>query len=76
MQGDQRMVLQLIALGRLSPAEAERLLLASSAGRETAWMVGGCVLLAVIGLLQAHAGALLQIGHAVSLASQVLGRVL
>ena len=76
MQGDQRMVLQLIALGRLSPAEAERLLLASSAGRETGWMVGGCVLLALIGSIQAHAGALLQIGHAVSVASQVLGRVL
>lgn len=76
MQGDQRMVLQLIALRRLSPAEAERLLLASSAGRETAWMVGGCVLLAVIGLFQAHAGALVHVGHAVSVASEILGRVL
>lgn len=74
MHGDR--VLQLIALGRLSPAEAERLLLASSAGRETAWMVAGCVVLALIGLIQAHAGALVQIGHAMSLASQVLGRVL
>jgi len=76
MRGEWRMVLQLIALGRLSPAEAERLLLASSAGRETAWVVAGCVLLATIGLVESHAGALLQIGHAVSLASQVLGRVL
>ena len=76
MQGDQRMLLQLIAIGRLSPAEAERLLLASSAGRETAWVVVGCVLLALIGYLQAHAGALVQVGHAVAVASEVLGRVL
>jgi hypothetical protein len=76
MRGEWRMVLQLIALGRLSPTEAERLLLASSAGRETTWVVAGCVLLATIGLMESHGGALLQIGHAVSLASQVLGRVL
>lgn len=75
MRGD-RMILRLVALGRLSPVEAERLLLASSAGRETAWVVAGCVLLALIGVLQAHAGALVQVGHAMSLASEVLGRVL
>lgn len=76
MRGDRRMVLELVALGRLTPGEAERLLLAWSAGAETAWIVGGCVLLALIGLFEAHAGAFVQTGHAVSLACRVLGRVL
>lgn len=76
MRGDRRLVLQLIALGRLSPAEAERLLLAWSEVRETAWLVAGCVALAAMGQMQVHASGLGQIGHAVSLAIQVIGRVL
>ena len=72
MRGDRQMVLQMVALGRLSPAEAERLLLAWNEGRETAWVIAGCLALALIG----HAGALAHLSHVVSLASQVLGRVL
>lgn len=76
MRGDRQMVLHLVALGRLSPAEAERLLVAWNEGRETAWVIAGCVALALIGQLQVHAGALAHFNHAVSLATQVLGRVL
>lgn len=75
MRGD-RMILRLVALGRLSPAEAERMLLAWNQGRETAWMVAGCVALGAMVLLQAHAAAFAQVGHVVTLVSQVLGRVL
>ena len=66
---ERRTILQMVALGRLSAAEAERLLLARSWERETAWMLIACV---ALGLLT-HAEALLQMGHAVSVLSKVLG---
>jgi hypothetical protein len=37
MHSDHRAVYQLLATGRISPAQAERLLTISNQGRETAW---------------------------------------
>jgi hypothetical protein len=76
MSRDRRTILQLVALGRLSPGEAERLLLAWNEGRETAWMIAGCVALALIAALEAHASVVGQIGQALSLVSQIVGGVL
>lgn len=76
MSRDRRTILQLVALGRLSPGEAERLLLAWNEGRETAWLIAGCVALALIAALEAHASVVGQIGQALSLVSQIVGGVL
>ena len=76
MSSDRRTILQLVALGRLSPGEAERLLLAWNEGRETAWMIARCVALALIAALEAHASVVAQIGQALSLVSQIVGGVL
>jgi hypothetical protein len=76
MSSDRQTILQLVAVGRLSPGEAERLLLAWNEGRETAWMIAGCVALALIAALEAHAGMLAQVGQALSLVSQIVGGVL
>lgn len=75
MSRDRRTILQLVALGRLSPGEAERLLLAWNEGRETAWLIAGCVALALIAALEAHASVVGQIGQALSLVSQIVGGV-
>jgi len=39
MQTDRRAILTLVALGRITAAEAERLLLALNAGREGLWVL-------------------------------------
>lgn len=76
MGNDRRAILQMVVLGRLSPGNAERLLLASNEGRETAWLIAGCVALALIGALQTHAGVAAEIGQALSLVIQIVGGVL
>ncbi|HKO10401.1 MAG TPA: hypothetical protein VJV22_00425 [Acidobacteriaceae bacterium] len=76
MSRDRRTILQLVALGRLSAGEAERLLLAWNEGRETAWVIAGCVALALIAALEAHGSVVAQIGQVLSLVSQIVGGVL
>ena len=36
-------ILSLLALGRITPGEAERLLAAWNAGREEIWLIGACI---------------------------------
>jgi hypothetical protein len=43
MQTDRRAILTLVALGRITAAEAERLLLALNAGREGLWVPAACL---------------------------------
>ncbi|MGD0890647.1 MAG: hypothetical protein ABR923_03860 [Terracidiphilus sp.] len=48
MQSDRRAILTLVAVGRITPAEAERLLLACnesawSSGREPLWILAVCI---------------------------------
>ena len=76
MSRDRRTILQLVALGRLSAGEAERLLLAWNEGRETAWVIAGCVALALIAALEGHGSVVAQIGQVLSLVSQIVGGVL
>lgn len=48
MNRNRRTLLQLVALGRLSPAEAERLMTVWNLRREDTWIFLVCLLLAVL----------------------------
>ncbi len=52
MNTDRRAILSLIAAGRITAAEAERLLAAWNEGRETVWILAFC--LAFVCLAQTH----------------------
>ena len=54
MQGDRRAILALIAMGRITPGEAERLLAAWNESRETAWILVASFGFALLGQLQLH----------------------
>ena len=42
MHRERQAILSLVALGRITPREAERLLAAWNAGREEMWIIGAC----------------------------------
>jgi hypothetical protein len=52
MNTDRRAILSLVAAGRITAAEAERLLAAWNEGRETFWILAFCLAFAC--LAQAH----------------------
>ena len=52
MKNERRTILGLIAMGRITPTQAERLLEAMNEGRETAWILALC--LAYAALVQLH----------------------
>lgn len=52
MNTDRRTILSLVAVGRITPAEAERLLAVSNESRETVWIL--CFYLAFLCLAQLH----------------------
>lgn len=88
MESNRRFVLQLVAMGRVTPAEAERLLLACAADRETLLVLAGAAVLYVFTQVvpvsrllaaQAHVLApqvLITIQHAHTLATHLLGGIL
>ena len=43
MRNDRQAIWSLLALGRITPREAERLLAVWNAGREELWVVGACL---------------------------------
>jgi hypothetical protein len=49
MKRDRQIILSLLALGRITPAEAERLLAAWNAGREELLVLSACL---VVGLME------------------------
>ena len=51
MDRDRRTILQLVACGRLTAAEAERLLMTWNEQREIAWVAALCVATAALGEL-------------------------
>jgi hypothetical protein len=55
MSRDRRTLLQLIALGQVTPAEAERILLLWNDERETLWVIAACIALAAVGGNPGHA---------------------
>jgi len=54
MNTDRRAILALIAMGRITTAEAERLLAAWNESRETAWILAGSFGLALLAQLHPH----------------------
>ena len=51
MNTDRRTILSLVAMGRITAAEAERLLAAWNESRETAWIIGLCMVFACLAQL-------------------------
>ena len=51
MNTDRRVILSLVAMGRITASEAERLLAAWNESRETAWIVGLCLAFACLAQL-------------------------
>jgi hypothetical protein len=43
MKKERQIILSMVALGRITPREAERLLVAWSLGREEIWVIAACV---------------------------------
>ena len=54
MNTDRRAILSLIAMGRITPAEAERLLVAWNETRETAWILAFCLVCVCLAQLNLH----------------------
>jgi len=52
MSADRHAILSLVAMGRITAAEAERLLAVWNESRETAWIVGLCLACACLAQLQ------------------------
>jgi hypothetical protein len=54
MSNGRRTILSLVALGRISPAEAERLLIAWNQGRGGLWVFAACVAAVMLALPDTH----------------------
>ena len=54
MNTDRRVILSLVAAGRITAAEAERLLVAWNDSRETAWILLLCLAFACLSQLHLH----------------------
>jgi hypothetical protein len=54
MYSDRRTILALVANGRITPADAERLIAAFSQDLEAWWLLAGCALWAGLAQLQPH----------------------
>lgn len=76
MPKDRRTILYLVAVGRMTPEQAERLMVAWNDLRETQWIVGGVMMLAVLSALGGHGmsgeswfghGSLMQWHNAISI---------
>ncbi len=90
MHTDRRAILQLVAMGRITSAEAERLLIACNDERETLSVLAVCVAVACLAQLHlgrlvtdllhaAHSfipGSLLSLHHALSLVARLFGGML
>jgi hypothetical protein len=55
MYTNRRAILSMVALRRITPAEAERLIAACSSDREAWWLLAGCALCAGLIQLEPHA---------------------
>jgi hypothetical protein len=89
MSSDRRVILHLLAQGRITPSEAERLFIAGNEGRELMWMLVACISVTVLAqvhlreflpdlLYLAHAllpAASLTLDRTLSVFNQVLGGI-
>ena len=75
MNTDRRAILALIAMGRITPAEAERLLAAWNEGRETAWILAASVAFVLQAQLHLHE-LVPMINHLISTQASILAHLL
>ena len=87
MQTDRRAILSLVALGRISPAEAERLLIVWNQSWENSWLVVALVVAWVVAQFDLHqalpdlahfaqsllSGRVIPLHHAMALANRIFG---
>ena len=55
MEKERQIILSLIALGRITPREAERLLAVWSLGREEFWIIAACIIASLTQIVPAPA---------------------
>ena len=55
MEKERQIILSLIALGRITPREAERLLAVWSLGREEFWIIAACMIASLTQIVPAPA---------------------
>jgi hypothetical protein len=78
MKKNRDAILEMVVLGRITPLEAERLLLAWSEERESRWIFGACATPAVVNFVHAMWLQVVAMGglhHVAGLLSQFLGGV-
>jgi hypothetical protein len=63
MNNHRRAILQLVAMGRITPAQAERLLMAVNEGQQAVWALAACVAVSPFAQLHQLLPGLLQIAH-------------
>jgi hypothetical protein len=79
MQTDRRAILHLVAVGRISPSEAERLLIAWNEGREAQWALAACVVIALVAQLKPQEwlpGVWASLHPAILLVNHLIGGIL
>lgn len=79
MQTDRRIILHLVAIGRITPAEAERLLIAWNEGREGLWVFAACITVSFLAQLNLPhlIPGLMHIAHSLMVGSSIpLHRIL
>ncbi len=70
MQNDRRAILQLVAMGRITPTQAERLLIAFNDGRESMWALLACIVISFALSLNPHHSRLFDLAHSLVPAMQ------
>jgi hypothetical protein len=90
MQKNRHQLLHLIAIGRLTPSEAERLIFAWNEGRETVWALAACIAISFFAELNTQRwlpaflqsihslllGSFISTQHAISLLTDVIGGII
>ena len=73
MHSDRRAILHLVALGRITSAEAERLLIACNQAREGLWVLAACMVISCLTQLMPHPlpTGLVHIAHSLLPASSI-----
>lgn len=78
MRQGRKRILEMLTAGRITPMEAERLLLLWNEERESRWVFGACATPAAMNFLHAVWMQVVATGglhHAAGLAAQILGGV-
>jgi hypothetical protein len=75
MRNDRRTIFSLVALGRITPSEVERLLIFCNAGRDGFWIFAACVAATLFTHVSRVSPANDSLHHALSFMHQLSGGV-